>query len=96
MHGPIHGRLFRSELHDSGVRLDFRRFSGLTVEGEISVRLDEHGRPATLAPVIELHNFIFRGPRKTLNELVANNDFNAGRGARSRFASHCIRALGSR
>jgi hypothetical protein len=29
-------------------------------------------------PVIELHHFVFRGPRKTLAELVANNGINAG------------------
>jgi 2-keto-4-pentenoate hydratase len=29
-------------------------------------------------PVIELHHFVFRGPRKTLTELVANNGIHAG------------------
>ena len=29
-------------------------------------------------PVIELHHYVFRGARKTLPELVANNGLNAG------------------
>jgi 2-keto-4-pentenoate hydratase len=31
-----------------------------------------------LFPVVELHQFVFRAPRKTLAELVANNGINAG------------------
>jgi 2-keto-4-pentenoate hydratase len=41
-------------------------------------RCGSDGGIAAAFPVIELHNFIFRGPRKTLVELVANNGLNAG------------------
>ncbi len=29
-------------------------------------------------PVIELHNFVFRAPKKSLSELIANNGLNKG------------------
>src|SRR3984957_6630049 len=65
MSGPIHARLFRSEIHSSGETLRYRAYANPAIEGEMALR-------------IELHQFVFRAPRKTLAELVANNGINAG------------------
>src|ERR1700751_3630015 len=53
-------------------------YSNLAIEGEMAVCIGANGGIAAAFPVIELHHFIFRGPRKTLAELVANNGINAG------------------
>jgi 2-keto-4-pentenoate hydratase len=78
MSGPIHARLFRSELRTSGEALDHSAFANLAIEGEMAVRIGAGGTIAAAFPVIELHHFIFRGSPKTLAELVANNGINAG------------------
>ena len=78
MQGPIHGMLYRSELHRSGVTLDADRDEGLAIEGEMALRIGPDGRPDAAFPVIELHNYVFRAPQRTLVELVANNGLNAG------------------
>lgn len=78
MSGPIHARVFRSELRHSGVTLSHRAFANLAIEGEMAVRIGANGAIAAAFPVIELHHFVFRGPHKTLAELVANNGINAG------------------
>ena len=78
MSGPIGAILYRSEVHRSGVTLLAGLYAGLAVEGEVAVRLDEDGEIRSAFPVIELHNFVFRAPRKTLVELVANNGLNCG------------------
>jgi 2-keto-4-pentenoate hydratase len=78
MSGPIHARLFRSELRPSGVTLPHRDFANLAIEGEMAVRIGPNGAIVAAFPVIELHHFVFRGFRKTLAELVANNGINAG------------------
>lgn len=78
MAGPIRGCLFASEVRTTGTPLPAADFSQLAIEGEIALRIGEDGRIAAAFPVIELHNFIFRAPRKTLAELVANNGLNAG------------------
>jgi hypothetical protein len=44
----------------------------------MAVRIGPDGEIEAAFPVIELHHFVFRGPRKTLPELVANNGINAG------------------
>jgi 2-keto-4-pentenoate hydratase len=78
MSGPIHARLFRSEIRDSGVLLRHEGFVSPAIEGEMALRIGEHGKITAAFPVIELHQFVFRAPRKTLAELVANNGINAG------------------
>jgi 2-keto-4-pentenoate hydratase len=78
MSGPIHARLFRSEIHRSGVTLRYRTYANPAIEGEMALRIGLDGGIAEAFPVIELHQFVFRGPRKTLVELVANNGINAG------------------
>jgi 2-keto-4-pentenoate hydratase len=76
--GPIHARLFRSELRACGDTLDYSAYVNLAIEGEMAVRIGADGAIATAFPVIELHHFVFRGAPKTLAELVANNGINAG------------------
>lgn len=78
MAGPIRGTLFRSEQRRSGDAIDASAYASLAIEGEMAVRIGPDGLPADAFPVIELHNFVFRGARKTLAELVANNGLHAG------------------
>jgi 2-keto-4-pentenoate hydratase len=78
MSGPIHARLFRSELHNSGTTLPHKAYANPAIEGEMAFRIGVDGEIAAAFPVIELHQFVFRAPRKTLAELVANNGINAG------------------
>jgi 2-keto-4-pentenoate hydratase len=78
MQGPIRGCLFESELRRHGDTLNFGDFADLAIEGEMAVRIASDGTIAAAFPVIELHHFVFRGPRKTLPELVANNGLNGG------------------
>jgi 2-keto-4-pentenoate hydratase len=44
----------------------------------MALRIGVDGGIAAAFPLIELHQFVFRAPRKTLAELVANNGINAG------------------
>jgi 2-keto-4-pentenoate hydratase len=76
--GPIRGTLFGGELHPSGVSLAASAFAGLAIEGELALRIGPHGEPDRVLPVVELHNYVFRGQPPTLQELVANNGLNAG------------------
>ena len=78
MKGPIRGTLFGSELLRNETELDFNLFSNLAIEGEMAVTIGANGEIISAFPVIELHNFVFRAPIKTLPELIANNGFNAG------------------
>ena len=78
MSGPIHARLFRSELHRSGTTLRHKDYANPAIEGEMAFRIGVDGEIAAAFPVIELHQFVFRAPRKTLAELVANNGINVG------------------
>jgi len=87
---PVFGRVYDTELRRSGVVLDSRSFDGLAIEGEFAVRLAEdipdagwlraHPKRAIAAAfaVIELHNYVFRGPTPSARELVANNALHAG------------------
>jgi 2-keto-4-pentenoate hydratase len=78
MSGPIHARLFRSEIYSSSETLRHRAYANPAIEGEMALRIGIDGGIAAAFPVIELHQFVFRAPRKTLAELVANNGINAG------------------
>lgn len=78
MQGPIRGCLFESEIRKYDDSLDFDDFASPAIEGEMAVRIAPDGTIAAAFPVIELHHFVFRGSRKTLPELVANNGLNAG------------------
>jgi 2-keto-4-pentenoate hydratase len=78
MQGPIRGCLFESEIRKHGDALNFDDFAGLAIEGEMAVRIAPDGTISAAFPIIELHHFVFRGARKTLPELVANNGLNGG------------------
>jgi len=78
MSGPIHARLFCSEIRDSGDTLRYISYANLAIEGEMALRIGEDHQIVAAFPVIELHHFVFRAPKKTLAELVANNGINAG------------------
>jgi 2-keto-4-pentenoate hydratase len=78
MSGPIHARLFRSEIRSSGQALRHAAYANLAIEGEMALRVGADGQIVAAFPVIELHHFVFRAPQKTLAELVANNGINAG------------------
>jgi len=78
MEGPIHARIFRSEIRNSGETLPQGRFASPAIEGEMALKIGNNGEIASAFPVIELHQFVFRGLRKTLTELVANNGINVG------------------
>ena len=87
---PVFGYLVASESWPSGTSLAPQQFSELAIEGELAVRLatDLKANAANLAeltmavaavfPVIELHNFVFRGPQPSAPELIANNAIHAG------------------
>ena len=78
MNGPIRGTLFDSELLRNESEIDFNLFTNLAIEGEMAVTIGANVEIISAFPVIELHNFVFRAPIKTLPELIANNGFNAG------------------
>jgi 2-keto-4-pentenoate hydratase len=78
MSGPIHARLFRSEIRRSGEILRYDSFVNPAIEGEMALSIGDDGRIAAAFPIVELHHFVFRAPRKTLAELIANNGINAG------------------
>src|SRR6202007_3279743 len=78
MSGPIHARLFRSEIRRSGETLRYESFVNPAIEGEMALRIGDDGQIAAAFPIIELHHFVFRSPRKTLAELIPNNGINAG------------------
>ena len=76
--GPIRGTLFKAEMHSDGARIKENQFCNLAVEAEMAIEMGQNGQIASVFPVIELHNYIFRGPTKSLAELVANNGLNKG------------------
>lgn len=87
---PVFGHLYQSEIHLSPASLVVRDFCELAIEGEFAARLsrdvDDAARLArvpdqyveSVTPVIELHNFVFHGPKPYAGELIANNALNAG------------------
>lgn len=58
MSGPIHARLFRSEIHGSGETLRYRAYANPAIEGEMAFRIGPDGGIAAAFPVIELHQFV--------------------------------------
>ena len=44
----------------------------------MAIKIGENGQILSVFPVIELHNFVFRAPDKSLSELIANNGLNKG------------------
>ena len=75
---PAFGHLFATELYRSGAVLDAAAYDGLAIEGEFAIRMAEDLSTASVFPVIELHNNVFRGAVRTPQELIANNALHAG------------------
>lgn len=87
---PVFGRLFSTEHYQSGVELSTNQFAGLTIEGELAVRLSENVPSGCLDrdrllrcvsgvfPAIELHNHVLRAENLAASELIANNALHAG------------------
>ena len=78
MNGPIRGTLFNEEIYETGVELNANNFCNLAVEAEMAIKVDAGAKITSVFPIIELHNFVFRAPNKTLSELIANNGLNRG------------------
>ena len=78
MNGPIRGTLFNEEIYETGAELNANNFCNLAVEAEMAIKVDADANITSVFPIIELHNFVFRAPNKTLSELIANNGLNRG------------------
>ena len=78
MKGPIRGILFDQEVLENVVKVDPNSFCNLAIEAEMAIKVGENGTIQSIFPVIELHNFVFRAPQKSLSELIANNGLNKG------------------
>ncbi len=78
MAGPIRGTLFDKEIYQSDAELNANDFCNLAVEAEMAIEVDADSNILSVFPVIELHNFVFRAPQKSLSELIANNGLNSG------------------
>ena len=87
----VFGHVYSTEIYPDGSTLDSSKFDGLAIEGEFAVRLaadiDDPApvrqAPAdfvsSVFPVVELHNYVFRGnPENAAAELIGNNAINAG------------------
>ena len=44
----------------------------------MAIKVDADSNILSVFPIIELHNFVFRAPQKSLPELIANNGLNRG------------------
>lgn len=111
LHEPVRGYVWASESHRSGCHLSHTRFANLAIEGEIALRLSRDIPPGILNdggdfdelcdciecwfPVIELHNYVFRGAVPTSQELVAGNAMHAGFVAPPVPANHSVRTIRS-
>jgi 2-keto-4-pentenoate hydratase len=78
MEGPIRGSLFESEIREHRDTVMGSEFANLAIEGEMAAQIGADETIAAVFPVIELHHFVFRGVRKTLPEVVANNGLHGG------------------
>jgi 2-keto-4-pentenoate hydratase len=72
--GPVSGHLWRDELRQSGGWVSANRFRNLAVEAEVAALLDDDGRVAATFPVVELHDYVFRGEPPTPAELLIDGE----------------------
>lgn len=87
---PVFGHVFASEIRLNHAVLSKHAFCNLGIEGEIAVMIGDdipsleslrdrpHRFVQQVFPVIELHNYVFRGPTSSAGELIANNALHAG------------------
>lgn len=86
----VFGHLFSDEVHASPASLRASEYCCLGIEGELALIVDKaiddldelREEPTRFVretfPVIELHHYIFRGPKPSAAEVVANNALQAG------------------
>ncbi|MCI0628984.1 MAG: fumarylacetoacetate hydrolase family protein [Acidobacteria bacterium] len=100
---PVRGYVWESEARISRCHLAQTSFANLAIEGEIALCLsrdlpkcsgdDLSDCVARWFPVIELHNYVFRGAMPTSQELVAGNGMHAGFVASACSKNHDVAAL---
>ncbi|MAW32951.1 MAG: hypothetical protein CMK56_00925 [Proteobacteria bacterium] len=90
MHHPAWGRLWNTERHLDGVQLQKSKYDNPSMEAEFGIILGDDIDPretkpidiidtiASVHPVIEIHNFVFRGEYSKGPELLANNAIHSG------------------
>ena len=87
---PASGFLWKSELHQTGVKLNKKNYSNPAMEAEFGVILNRDIDPELVSfdyildsvqsiyPLIEIHNLVFNGDLPNGAELLANNAIHAG------------------
>ena len=87
---PAWGRLWESELHSNGIKLNKENYSNPAMEAEFGIRFNRDLHPKevsfeyilasidTIHPIIEIHNLIFYGDKPYGAEHISNNAINAG------------------
>ncbi len=87
---PVFGHVFQIELRSSPASLEESDFCRPAIEGEFAAVLvrditdpsEVSSHPeqfvAKAVPVIELHNYVFRGEGPSASELISNNALHAG------------------
>ncbi len=86
---PVWGRLWASELHDSGVALSKNNYTNLSIEAEFGIVLCRNLVPGmsiaeiaasvdAVYPTLELHNLCLQSAPPHGHELIANNCINCG------------------
>ncbi|MEL6996911.1 MAG: hypothetical protein AAFP68_01515 [Pseudomonadota bacterium] len=87
---PAYGRLWSTEMHETGATLSKARYSNPSMEAEFAITLSGPVTPgmktsadlllviASIHPVIEIHNLTMRGEAPHGHELLANNAILAG------------------
>ena len=90
MHHPAWGRLWDTEQHTNGAQLQKSNYDNPSMEAEFGIILENDIEPnktelkdlinsiKSVHPVIEIHNFVFRGGHPKGPELLANNAIHAG------------------
>lgn len=76
--GPVFGFVYDTEIYPNNIGLRAQDFQNLSIEAEMAVTIGDDLEIDKVFPIIELHNLVFRGAKKTLQELVANNCLTAG------------------
>ena len=87
---PAWGRLWESELHSNGIKLNKENYSNPAMEAEFGITLNRNIDPKlvtpeyifksieSIYPLIEIHNLVFHGEAPHGSELLANNAIHAG------------------
>ena len=87
---PASGFLWKSELHQTGLKLNKKDYSNPAMEAEFGVILNRDINPELVSfdyildsvqsiyPLIEIHNLVFNGDLPNGAELLANNAIHAG------------------